>query len=162
MSGDYNYKRTMENEQDAVNEMAIAKTLAAKWHCQMEKNAKFSTFDYVAMREKIIVAFIEMRCRSHKINVYPDVYINLKKLLEAHLIESATDTKCFFVVQFADCLAYCRLNKKLQITKSSPKWNTRIAKAGYKDTEEVALIPISQFQKIHCAVPRSLSQANQR
>ena len=148
MFGNYNHKRTMENPQDAVNEIVIAETLATKWRCQMEKNAKFATFDYVAMRGKFIVAFIEMRCRSHKMNVYPNVYINLKKLLEAHLIESATDTKCFFVIQFADCLAYCRLNKKLQITKSSSKWNTRIAKAGYKDTEEVALIPIDQFQKI--------------
>jgi hypothetical protein len=160
VSGGYKNRDFTEAEerQDYANEQAIAKQLAVSWQCEMEKQPKFATFDYIAKRDKAILAFVEVRKRSHKINAFPDVYINLKKLLEARLLESATDTKCLFVVQFVDCLAYCRLNKKLQLIKSTGGWKRR----NPNDVEEVALIPISQFQKIHCVGPRSLSQANQR
>lgn len=150
MSGAYNKQvknrdfTLQEIRQDNANEESIAKQLAVAWQCEMEKQPKFATFDYIARRDENIMAFVEVRKRSHNINAFPDVYINLKKLLEARLIESATKTQCLFVVQFVDCLAYCRLNKQLQLIKSTAGWKRR----NPHDVEEVALIPIDQFKKI--------------
>lgn len=155
MSGGY---KIWETEQDLQNELRIAKQLAIAWQCEMEKQPKFSTFDFIAKRNNNIMAFVEVRCLNNHFDKYACAFINLKKLLEARLLESATETKCLFVIEFTDCLAFCRLNKKLNLIKSTKGWK----RLNPDDLDELALIPISQFQKIHCAGPRSLSQVNRQ
>jgi len=148
--------KVLENEQDWQNEIRIAEYLEFAWQCEMEKQPKFSTFDYIAKRGNEVMAFVEIRCLNNAFDRYACSYINLKKLLEARLLESATQTKCLFVVEFTDCLAFCRLNKKLRLVKSLATWKRR----NPDELDEIAMIPMRQFQKIHYAVPRSLSQAS--
>ena len=69
MSGGYKNRDFTEAEerQDYANEQAIARQLAVSWQCEMEKQPKFATFDYIAMREKTILAFGPI-CRPGKMD----------------------------------------------------------------------------------------------
>lgn len=152
MYGSYNSGVGVENATDRINEHLIASVLETLWRCRLEKQPKFSTFDFLAIKgdmgsfkDQQIKAFIEVRCLNNPINRYPYIFISLKKLLEARMIEAATDTPCLYVVQFTDALAFCRLNKKLPLIKGCQGWNRR---TGPNDNDELALIPIQDFKMI--------------
>ncbi len=153
MYGNYRANKDgVENSTDRSNELIIASLLEHLWQCKMEKQPKFSTFDFMALKgdvgsfkDRQIKAFVEIRCLNNRLKQYPYIFINLKKLIEARMIEATTDTACLYVVQFIDVLAYCRLNKKLALIKGCHGWKRR---TGPNDNDELGLIPIKEFKII--------------
>lgn len=131
----------LENEQDFKNEDELAAFLASKWKCQMERQKKYSAFDFVALKGTHIKAFVELRCRSNAHDKYPDCYISATKLLHAYTMKSALDVNSLFVVSWTDKIGYVSLNTPFPVEWSKANWKRR----NPNDVEMIGRIPTESF-----------------
>lgn len=141
------FKPIYENKTDAKNEDTLAKFCEAKWNVKMVRQRKLAQFDYVAISGSEVKAYVEMRNHSYELNKYPTTWINLSKLLIANQMQQITKIKHIFVVQFADCIAFCDLNHfldtdyEVNFMAESPNRRNDI-----NDREVIAHIPKSLFK----------------
>jgi hypothetical protein len=66
-----------ETQADFSNEERVAKILAEKWRCEMQRNKPLSAFDYIAHRGGKPTAFVELRRRSVSFHKYPTVIVSI-------------------------------------------------------------------------------------
>ena len=138
-----NYRKVYETQNHLNAEEELAQYGAFKWDCKMRKQDKFNQFDYVAIRNNKVAAFIELRCRSNEMDAYPTCFITTNKLSAAHSMHMATGLPILFLVGWSDKTGYADLTKQYPVTIGG-----RTDRNDAADVEAVAEIPISEF-KLH-------------
>lgn len=141
------FKPIYENETDAKNEDRLAKFCEAKWGVKMVRQKKLSQFDYFAVSGSEVRAFVEMRNRSNAMTQFPDIWMNIGKLVTAKNVFEITKIPHLFVVEWTDAIGVCNLNTFLETDfevaymPESPNRRNAI-----EDRETIALIPINIFK----------------
>ncbi len=132
---------TYETQEHLKKEEELAKFAAYKWNCEMRKQDKFNQFDYVAINNGKVRAFVELRCRSNEYNKYPTCFVTANKLSSAFSMHQATGLKILFLVGWSDKIGVANLVKQYPITIGG-----RFDRNDKADIEALAEIPISDFQ----------------
>jgi len=141
------FKPIYENENDAQNEDALAKFCERKWNVKMVRQRKLAQFDYFAVLGSEVKAFVEMRTRSNKFDQFPDIWMNINKLVTAKTVFEITKIPHLFMVEWSDAIGVCNLNNFLETDcemaymPESPNRRNAI-----EDREAIALIPINLFK----------------
>ncbi len=130
-----------ETSGDLSNEVSLARRLELKWNCQLKKQDKFNQFDYVAVRNRNITAFIEMRTRNVLSTAYDSCFISVNKLQAAQSMYMATGLPCLFVVSWKDTVGYANMLDKYEVVVGG-----RVDRDDPADIEAVGLIPIKSFK----------------
>lgn len=130
-----------ETQSNLNAEQELAAYAASKWKCEMRKQDKFNQFDYVAIRKRKVLAFIELRCRTNEMLKYPSCFITVNKLAHAYSMSAATGLPILFLVQWSDRTGFADLTKKYPITVGG-----RTDRNDKADIEAVAEIPIEEFK----------------
>ena len=129
--------------QDKINEEIVASLISKKWKCDMVRQGHYDSFDYIAMRGDNIVAFIELRSRSHDYGEFKDCFISLTKLLRANELKQTTGLPCFFVVSWLDRSGWVNLDQIFKLKRSGKKWSRR---NNPEISELLGSIPIDKFK----------------
>ena len=130
---------------DEDNETEISAYLSYRWKCKMVKQGHYDKFDYIAVRDNKITAFVEIRCRTHNFGKFDDCFMSLTKKIRADELTKSTGLPCFFVVSWDDNLGYVNLNQTFELTRSGKKWNRR---DNPEISELLCKIPTKAFTKL--------------
>jgi len=114
-----------ETQADFSNEERLAKILADKWRCEMQRNKPLSAFDYIAHRGGKPTAFVELRRRSISFHKYPTVIVSITKFTSAKTHTDVTGLPCLFVCEWTDEIGYINLDCKKDFVLSGEGWNRR-------------------------------------
>jgi hypothetical protein len=131
-----------ERQSDRDEEARIAAILSTAWNCSVRKMPERYTLDYAAIRDGQMVAALEIKRRHRGINQFGEVFINLNKVIAARSFEHL-GVKCFFVVQFNDCLAYADLAPKRRI-----EFRGREDRGDWQDQQPIVCISSTEFKII--------------
>ena len=134
------YRPTYETDDHLKKEEELAQFAAFRWKCEMRKQDKYNQFDYIAIKDKKINAFVELRCRNNSIHKYPSCFITVNKLYQAHAMHQATGVKVLFLVGWDDRTGVADLTKQYPVALGG-----RVDRDDPADIEIVAEIPISSF-----------------
>lgn len=134
---------TYETSADLSNEFKLARYAEVAWECQLRKQDKFNQFDYIAIRNNRVKAFIEMRTRNVLSSAYPTCFISVNKLQAAQSMNLATGLPCLFLVKWDDAIGYADMLKKYRVSVGG-----RVDRNDAADIEAVGEIPISEFKMI--------------
>ncbi len=99
--------------------------------------------DYAALRNKKIVAFVEIKHRTNKIHAYPTYMLSLAKVQAAKRLAEDVKVPSFLVVQWIDALGTTNLAN----CKFSVEMGGRIDRKDSQDVEPVAHINLAEFNK---------------
>jgi len=134
---------TYETEEDLKRETEISLIVSQAFKCELRKLHKYNQFDYAAIRNGKIVAFLEMRRRNNNMSKYPTMIVSMNKVLSAHLVKIAANLETFFVVMWDDCVGYTSLSRQFEVQVGG-----RIDRNDLADIEAVCHIPIKDFVAI--------------
>jgi hypothetical protein len=134
---------TYETSGDLSNEFTLARYAEVAWRCQLRKQDKFNQFDYIALRNGKVKAFVEMRTRNILSSSYPTCFISVNKLQAAQSMYLATGLPCLFLVRWSDAVGYADMLQRYNIIVGG-----RVDRNDAADIEALGEIPISQFKMI--------------
>lgn len=137
---------TYENEQSIAAERAFIERLQRRWRCVFRKLPVKYELDYVAERDGVAVAYVELKVRTCNKRAYNEYMIALSKFVRAGLLSGATKLPCFLCVQWADATGYVDMMKAQGVQFGV---GGRKDRGDWQDIEPVALIPIDQFKDIN-------------
>ena len=132
-----------ETQEDYDAEQRVADIVAQKWLCEMQRNKKLSPFDFIAHRDGVPRAFIEMRKRHNPMHQYSSVMVSLTKIIAAKQHTEATGLPCFFVVEWTDAIGYVNFDCQKYLRISGKGWNRRNPP---DEVEVIEYISNDQFQ----------------
>lgn len=132
---------TYETSSDLSNEVSLARRLELKWSCELKKQDKFNQFDYVAVRDRSVMAFVEMRTRNVLSSAYDSCYISVNKLQAAQSMHMATGLPCLFVVSWKDRVGFVSMLDQYEVIVGG-----RFDRNDPADIEALGLIPIKSFK----------------
>lgn len=132
-------------------EDAVAKELAARWHCRMKKLDKFDTFDRAALLDTDepfppVLAWVEIKIRKPASTAHTTIFFNADKWADSICRAWGTNLPFHFVVYFME-------DKKLWYYTYDHHHDIGVAWAGRttrgpddRDVEPVMLVPVQLFQ----------------
>ena len=132
-----------ETQSDLNREENLKKELEKKWSCNLIKLPIRYCLDYAALRNKKIVAFIEIKHRTNKIHAYPTYMLSLAKVQAAKRLAEDVRVPPFLVVQWVDALGTTNLAN----CKFSLEMGGRTDRKDSQDVEPVAHINLAEFNK---------------
>lgn len=132
-----------ETDKDLRNELSLSNIVSKQWKCTMQKLQPRDHFDYAAVRNGEVVAFIEMKTRSNKMQHYPTYMISMTKVINASITGISTGLPCFLVVQWVDGVGYVNMGN----VKTTVKMGGRTDRSDPQDVEPVCHIDIGLFKK---------------
>ena len=144
MSNMHNYQTNRpiyERPMDLANERSLAQIASANWRCSMSKLKAKSSFDYAALRDQKVAAFVEMKVRTNPANKYSSYMISITKIIKAQQVFQALDIPVFLLVKWTDSIGFTALHK----VNATVQIGGRKDRKDPQDIEPVALIPIDQF-----------------
>jgi len=130
-----------ETEKDLKNERSLADILCKKWRCKLQKLQPRDSFDYAAIRDGKVIAFIEMKNRNNEIGKYDTYMISMSKLLHAHNVRNVTDIVCVLAVRWTDAIGWVMFDRK----RSHVTMGGRFDRGDPQDVEPVCHIKIKDF-----------------
>ena len=98
-----------ENNKTLAAEEALAEKLAVEWQCKPIKLGRKYKIDYALSRGGVIAAWAEFKKRGIASDKYSEYMLSMDKYLAAKELARETDTTCFLVVEFTDCVLYADL-----------------------------------------------------
>lgn len=137
------------NDEDRRNEDEVATMLAAYWKCEIHRFGPFDPIDFYAMRHGHLVGLIECKARTHTVNDYPTVFLNLRKWLALTLGSAGFGVSAIYVARFAD--GEVRWINVSHIDSHHSKVKMLGCKRkvkSYTDVEPVILVPIASMHKL--------------
>ena len=130
-----------ETENDLRNERSLSDVVSKKWRCELQKLQPRDSFDYAAIRDGRVVAFVEMKNRTNEFSKYDTYMISMTKLLHARNIREATEIPCILAVKWTDAIGWVKLNN----VKSYVTMGGRFDRGDPQDVEPVCHINIKDF-----------------
>jgi hypothetical protein len=92
-----------EKKEDLENEIAVIKEFGKAMKCEYQKLPKFDV-DFLLARNGKVVAFAEVKCRTHSFNAFPTQMLSFTKYYE--LDKFGKNFPCFFICRYTDGIYY--------------------------------------------------------
>jgi hypothetical protein len=101
------------NEEHIKAEKEVTKVLEQAWHCKVDHQYKFSSYDCVAHRDNKPLAFVELRVLNYGWTDLDSIMISLTKLIAGKQQTELTKIKSLFVVKWkqSDMIGWVDVNK---------------------------------------------------
>jgi hypothetical protein len=131
---------------DSSAERAVGKLLEAAWGCSIRSFGALSPIDWYAERHGRLVGLIEIKARSHRLDRYPTVFLNVRKWLALQLGACGLGCPALYVVKFEDGVCW------IEVTNVDAKEHSiggcmRIVKS-VNDVEPVIRIRVSEMRRL--------------
>lgn len=138
------------NEEHIKAEKEVTKVLEKAWKCTVDHQYKYSSYDCVAHRDNVPLAFVELRVLNYSYFDLDSIMISLTKLIAGKQQTQLTNIKSLFVVKWkqSDNIGFVDVNKL------SGKPDFRVTLKGTKrlnDSNEIEVcryIPVIDFNVI--------------
>lgn len=132
-----------ETKEDLEKEASLGSIISRRWKCRMQKLQPRDPFDYAAVRDGKISAFIEIKNRTNRMLQYPTYMISMTKVVNATMTTISTGLPCFLVVRWIDKIGYINIgNVETFVTMGG-----RIDRSDPQDVEPVCHIDIRTFKR---------------
>lgn len=125
-------------------ENRVRQQLEERWRCTLHRYPYLHEVDWYAERDGRIVAYLELKCRTHRHSDYPTIYLSVNKYLTLAKLEDR-GVPAFFVVQFTDSLRYIRIGQIAQVRMTRAGRRDR---GGLNDLEPIMEIPVSDLELV--------------
>jgi hypothetical protein len=96
---------------DEDNEVRAAARIGERWKSSVIKFAPMSPIDWYVVQQNRVKAVAEIKCRKHKSDTYPTVYLSVRKWHGLMLSEHGMGVGGFFVAGFTDGIWSIRVDK---------------------------------------------------
>jgi len=100
---------TFCSDLDKYNESDVKHILEKKWGCTLHDVGLMHPIDWYAVRDGRVVAWVELKSRSHARSKYPTVFLNFRKWW-ALLCHQQTGAPGIWVVRFTDGIYFVRVD----------------------------------------------------
>ena len=134
-----------ETDENLAQEKQVLALLCRHWECVSEKMPLRYELDYLLIRRRKAVAWLEIKVRTNNYGYYPSYMISLGKIMAARRLTEATSLPSFLVVQWRDWKGYIRLDN---LEKFEISMGGRTDRGDPQDMEPVVLFPIGNFTEI--------------
>lgn len=122
-------------------------TMEELWDCTLHRySAGFAPLDWYAVRGDRIVAWIELKRRSHTSTKHPTVFLNYRKYRALWETWATTGVPAFYVVAFDDCTRY--INVLDVDAKAIRMGGCREVVKALNDREPVIEIPVERMKSL--------------
>ena len=135
-------RKQHESPEDIIAERAALDRACKVWKCTAEKLPIKYELDYLLLREKRGVAWLEIKCRTNARLAYPTYMIALSKIMAARRLFDASQLPSFLLIQWSDVCGYIRNDSLLDFEIA---FDGRTDRGDPDDIEPVALIPLGEF-----------------
>jgi hypothetical protein len=135
-------RQEYESPEDIIAERAALDRACEVWKCTAEKLPMKYELDYLLLREKRGVAWLEIKSRTNVRLAYPTYMIALSKIMAARRLSDASQLPSFLLIQWSDVCGYIRNDSLLDFEIA---FDGRTDRGDPDDIEPVALIPLGEF-----------------
>ena len=140
-----------ESQVDLTHENKMKTFLEAKWNCTLHKVPLKYQVDWMAMRGKDPMAFVEFKHRDKlSINAYPRYMISLDKWMKAKQLSKEVEIPFIMVITFTEGTYYGVFahNGLHDVTYG---FGGRYDRGDAQDVEPMIYLPLKKFMKIEGA-----------
>lgn len=140
-----------ESQVDLTHENKMKTFLEAKWNCTLHKVPLKYQVDWLAMRGKDPMAFVEFKHREKlSINAYPRYMISLDKWMKAKQLCKEVEIPFIMVITFTEGTYYGVFahNGLHDVTYG---FGGRYDRGDAQDVEPMIYLPLKKFMKIEGA-----------
>lgn len=140
-----------ESQVDLTHENKMKTFLEAKWNCTLHKVPLKYQVDWMAMRGKDPMAFVEFKHRDKlSINAYPRYMISLDKWMKAKQLCKEVEIPFIMVITFTEGTYYGVFahNGLHDVTYG---FGGRYDRGDAQDVEPMIYLPLKKFMKIEGA-----------
>jgi len=143
---------TYESKEDLTHENNIKPVLEAKWNCTLNKLSYKYQLDWLAMRGKDLMAFVEFKHREKlSIGAYPRYMMSLDKWMKAKQLCKEVEIPFIMVITFAEG-TYYGVFPHNGLHDVAYMWGGRYDRGDKQDVEPMVLLPLKKFMKIEGAI----------
>ena len=142
-------------EEDEENEQRLASLFQLRYegltgqHCVMKKESQMHPIDYSVWRDGSLVAWIEMRIRSNKMEKYPTIICSLDKYLYARRLHREFGTPVLFLVEWGcGCIGYIDFENVNSDDQKTLFYQPTSNRADIRDIGTCIQIPVNDFTLI--------------
>src|SRR5690606_34328492 len=100
-----------ETPADLAGERAIAELVEQEWKAQLQKLPEQYKLDYAAYRDGELVAWLEIKCRSHAADAYPTLILSVAKWHAGVALAVTTGHPFILVANFVDGAKFVRYSR---------------------------------------------------
>ena len=136
-----------ESQSDVARENKMKALLEAKWNCELNKLPIKYHLDWLAMRGKDPMAFVEFKHRENlSIHKYPRYMISLDKWMKAKQLCKEVEIPFIMVITFTEGTYYgVFVNNLVDVTYG---FGGRYDRGDAQDVEPMVYLPLNIFKKI--------------
>jgi len=131
-------------DQEAARD--VANLIEQAWNCELHPFGALSPIDWYAQRFGRLIGLLEVKARSHAINTYPTVYLNVRKWLALSLGSVGLGVPAIFAVRFTDCVTWTPV-ARIDATQTVIAGCARLVKS-HNDIEPVIEVPIGNLRTL--------------
>lgn len=137
-------RQIYENSATLSVENTFAHSLELLWACELKKLSYKYQLDYCCMRNREVVSWLELKCRSNHFLKYPTYMVSLDKWMKGIQLSEASGVPAFLAVRFTDADAYVRIGRGV----GTVGYGGRTDRGDSQDVEPVVLVPMDKFKII--------------
>jgi len=135
-----------ETADHRLAEDAVRDLIAVNWRCKVEKMPISYKLDFAAVRERIVVAFLEVKCRQHRFGQYPTLMLSAAKWQAGCALAETYHIPFGLVIGWQDGVYWCRAQNDPSIRL---EWGGRSTQTrDSADIEPVVHVPVGQFKPL--------------
>lgn len=134
---------TYETSADIDAETEVALLVAERWKATAHKLKKFYSTDWALIRNEVVMAFIEIKCRNNPRDKYPTLILSLDKVISMKNLASVSGKPVFLVVKYTDAICYTQ-----NLRPESIRLGGRTDRNDAQDIEPVIHIPVRNFKTL--------------
>jgi hypothetical protein len=138
-------------EEDRRHEAEVAALIASHWACSIRLFGALSAVDWYAERHGRLIGVLELKSRSHALDRYPTVFLNVRKWLALTLARVGLGVPALFVVRFTDQLRWVPLSA-IDPNQVRIAGCNRLVKS-HSDIEPVIEVPVADLRSIDRLYP---------
>jgi len=143
-------RKMYETEDDLAREFKVAERLEKLWQWELRKLPISYKADYLATgqhpfrtNQSVGRAWVEVRCRNHRHDKYPSVFISAQKVSYVAELMRVTDLPFYFVVAWQDKVGVAELKPPFEVD-----WTGRNDMRDSADVEPIVHVPLSDFKML--------------
>lgn len=137
-----------ETEKDLSEEQRVADILAKRWQCEFVKMPIRYHLDYVVTRQKIAIAFAELKTRNYsmqKIGEMGGYVLSIGKWASAKSLSDSSGLPFLLVVRTTDGIYYM----KTKDFEPDGVWVTgRTDRKDWQDIEPCVVLSVDKFKRL--------------
>jgi hypothetical protein len=133
-----------ETEETKAVELAMVAEIGRRWGCEVVKLPRAYRLDYGALRDKRLLAWLELKRRYRNLTDHDRVFLSLQKVTGARELNAVSALPCFLIIQFNDGFFYANILKGGRVIE----FRGRTDRGDWQDQEAVIAIPHGDFREI--------------